>query len=130
MAAPRVVPALDEVENREAGLGRRAEPVPVEQLALERREEALAERVVVGVAHAPHRGPSAGLPTAATEGEGGVLAALVRVMNHVARPAVSDGHIQRGQDQLRLETGFHPISRRLHASRMTARYRKPAQVGT
>src|SRR3990170_1656691 len=107
MAAPRVVPALDEVEDRKAGLGRRAEAVTVEQLALERREEALAERVVVGVAHTPHGRPDAGLATPAPEGERGVLAALVLVMNYIGRPALRHGHVQRRQDELGAERGVH-----------------------
>ena len=46
----RVVPALDVAEERQAGLGLGLEGVPVEQLALEAGEEALAQGVVVGVA--------------------------------------------------------------------------------
>ena len=58
MAAARVVPAFDEVEDGEAGVGLSWEPLSIEQLALERCEEALAERVVVGVADTAHRGPN------------------------------------------------------------------------
>ena len=42
MTAPRIVPAFDEIEHRETRLDRRAEPVPIKELALERREEAPA----------------------------------------------------------------------------------------
>src|SRR5438445_3785013 len=35
------------------------------------------------------------------------LAALIRVMNDVRRPTLRDGHIQRGQDELSPEMGFH-----------------------
>ena len=42
MTAPRVVPAFDEIEDYEPGLDLRVEPVPIEELALERGEEALA----------------------------------------------------------------------------------------
>ena len=41
MPAAGVVEALDPVEEREAGLVAAAEGVPVEELGLERREEAL-----------------------------------------------------------------------------------------
>src|SRR5262245_25019220 len=51
-----VVPVLDEVENRQAGLRRVAESLPIKQFALERDEEALAQSVVM---HRP-RGPSTG----------------------------------------------------------------------
>ncbi len=47
MAAARVVPAFDEVEDAQARVGVCREAGPIEQLALERREEALAEGVVV-----------------------------------------------------------------------------------
>ena len=57
----------------------------VEQLALERGEEALAQRVVVRIAYRAHRGAHAGLPTAQPEGDGGVLAALIGVMDDVVR---------------------------------------------
>src|SRR6266478_6348461 len=80
MSTPRIVPAFDEVEDGEARVGLRAEAVAIEQLALERREEALAHGVVVGIAHTAHRRPDAGLATAPTEGERGVLAALIRVI--------------------------------------------------
>src|SRR5690242_21937838 len=103
MTAPGIVPALDEVEDRVARLCLGAEPMAIEQLALEGREEALAERVVVRVPHASQRRPDAGLPTPATEGDRRVLGALVRVMNEVAGPALRHGHVERGQDQLRPE---------------------------
>src|SRR5207302_1943673 len=91
----RIVPAFDEVEDGEARVGLRAEAVAIEQLALERREEALAHGVVVGIAHTAHRRPDAGLATAPTEGERRVLAALMRVMNHLGR-APSCGTLSDG----------------------------------
>src|SRR6266849_2468441 len=107
MSTPRIVPAFDEVEDGEARVGLRVEGVAIEQLALERREEALAHGVVVGIAHTAHRRPDAGLATAPAEGERRVLAALIRVMNHRGRSALRDGHVERGQDELGAEMGFH-----------------------
>src|SRR5438309_1388479 len=107
MTAAGIVPALDEVEDGEARVGRRTEVLPIEQLALEGREEALAQRVVVRVADRTHGRPDAGRATALAEGYRGVLAALIRVMNDVRRPTLRDGHIQRGQDELGPEMGFH-----------------------
>src|SRR5438552_7766265 len=107
MSPPRIVPAFDEVEDGQARVGLRAEAFAIEQLTLERREEALAERVVVGVAHRAHRGPDAGLATAEPEGDRRVLAALVRVMDDVRGPALLDGHVQRRQDELGSEMGLH-----------------------
>lgn len=76
MATPRIVPAFDEVENGKARVGLGAEAFAIEQLGLERREEALTHGVVVGVAHtAAYRWTDAGLATATAEGERRVLAA-------------------------------------------------------
>ncbi len=58
MAAPRVGPALDEGEDRPARLGLGMEAPAVEQLTLRRGEEALARRVVVGVADRAGRTPA------------------------------------------------------------------------
>jgi hypothetical protein len=43
VAAPRIVPAFNELEDGHTGLRLGAELAPVEQLALERGEEALAQ---------------------------------------------------------------------------------------
>ena len=61
MAATGVVPAFDEVEHGQASIGLGAEAFAIQQLALERREEALAERVVVGITHTAHRRSDPGL---------------------------------------------------------------------
>jgi len=50
----RVVPALDENEDGEAGLGVRWEGVAVEEFALEGGEETLAHRIVVAIASRSH----------------------------------------------------------------------------
>src|SRR5262249_18559840 len=63
--AAGVVPAFNEVEDHRPWVELRAKPVAVQQLALERGEEALAERVVVVIAHAAHRGADAGFLTPA-----------------------------------------------------------------
>jgi hypothetical protein len=77
MAAAWVIPAFDEVEEGEARGGLGAEAVAVEQLALERREEALTHGAVVGVADTTHRRANAGLAAAPAEGERRVLTALI-----------------------------------------------------
>ena len=46
MPTMRIVPALDELTHRPTGFGRRAEGAAVDQLALERGEETLAQRIV------------------------------------------------------------------------------------
>src|SRR6516165_3084491 len=69
----RVVPPLEEVEDRDPRLSRGREAPAVEELTFQGREEALRHRVVVGVAHRPHRGADPGGLTAEAESEGGVL---------------------------------------------------------
>ncbi len=61
MPATRVVETLDEVEDGHPGLGLRVESAGGEQLALERREKALAQGVFAAVAHRAHRRADAGL---------------------------------------------------------------------
>lgn len=64
MPTLRVVPAFDEVEECQAGFGRRREARPVEQLTFRRRKEAFAQCVVLGVTHRTHRGANAHHATA------------------------------------------------------------------
>src|SRR5438552_16012829 len=92
MSTPRIVPAFDEVEDGEARVGRRAEAVAIEQLALERREEALAHGVVVGIAHTAHRRSDAGLATAPAEGERRVLAGFNRSTQHSLCERIVEPH--------------------------------------
>jgi hypothetical protein len=54
MTAAPVVEALDELEHRDPRLGLRLEPTPVEKLTFQRGEEALAHRIIVGVANRAH----------------------------------------------------------------------------
>ena len=132
MATPRVVPAFDEIEDREPGLHLRPEPMPVQELALERREEAFAERVVVGIPDTAHRRPDPGLGTALAEGDRRVLATLVRVMNHRRRSALRHGHVQRGEDELRAEMRFHRPANHAATPRIDddGQIQEPAHVGT
>src|SRR5271169_4657622 len=67
MATARVVEALDELEHRGPRLGLRLEAAPVEKLAFQRGEEALAHGIVVGVSDRAHRGAHTSLAAAATE---------------------------------------------------------------
>ena len=60
-----IVEAFDEVEDRDPGLGVRAEAVPVVQFAF-------THGVVAGVAHRTCRGPHAGLRASAAEGRQGI----------------------------------------------------------
>ena len=56
----------------ETGLGLGLPAAPVDQLALQRGEEALSDRVVVDIAHRPHGRTHAHLLAALAEGDAGV----------------------------------------------------------
>src|SRR6266545_5912169 len=86
MPAPRIVEAFDELEDSHPSFGLGRKLVAVEQLALERREEALAQSIVVAVADGSHRGTHAGLPAPFSEGDRGVLRSVIRVMHDLSRP--------------------------------------------
>src|SRR6516165_5928995 len=90
MTTARVVEALDEFEHRDPCLGLRLEPAPVEKLAFQRGEEALAHGIVVGVSDRTHRGAHAGLAAAMAELNGRVLTALVGMVDHALRPPHRD----------------------------------------
>jgi len=94
-----VVPAFDVGEDGHPGLRLALEPALIEQFALERGEEALAQRIVVSVAHRAHGRAHAGLPAALAECVGRVLAALIGMMDDVRRPALCDGHVEGVQHQ-------------------------------
>ena len=61
MPPSRIVEALDEVEDRDPCLALAAEADAIEQLALERGEEALTHCIVVAVAYRSHRRLDSGL---------------------------------------------------------------------
>ena len=101
VATLAVVEDLDEVEHR-SSQGLAAWPVvAVEQLTLQGGEEALGHRVVQGVADGAHRGDQAGRAEPATEGQAGVLAAVVAVMDQLGPwLALGDRHVEGVKDQL------------------------------
>src|SRR5215472_13192656 len=107
MTAARVIPAFDEIEYRHACLDLGLEAATLEQLAFERGEKAFAHRVVEAVAHRTHRGPHPGLLAALAEGERGVLAALVGVMNHAISAPLPERHVERLEHQLGAQRGLH-----------------------
>src|SRR6516165_7099704 len=107
MATPTVVEAFDELEDPPARLSLALEPAPIEQLALERSEEALAHGIVVGVSDRAHRGAHTGLTAALAELDGGVLRALVGVMDHTVGTARGKRHVKRVQYQSGGERAGH-----------------------
>ena len=69
MAPSRIVPTPDELEDRHSGLDLGLELAPVEQLAFERREEALAHRIVIGITDRSHGWTDAGFLASQAEGD-------------------------------------------------------------
>jgi hypothetical protein len=90
MTTARIVPAFDEVEHRESGVDLRPEPLPIQQLTLEGREEALAQGVVVGVTDAARRRPHPGNTTPVAEGERRVLPKFNRSSQHPTERGCDD----------------------------------------
>jgi hypothetical protein len=74
----RVVQPLDEFEHRPTRLVPHAEAITIQQLTLQRGEEALAQGVVVAVPHGSHRRSDAGFLAALSEGDRRVKEVLSR----------------------------------------------------
>jgi hypothetical protein len=102
-----VIPAFDEIEDYHAGLDLGFETATVEQFAFERGKETFADRVIEAIADRAHRRPYLGLAAALAEGERSVLAALVGVMNNLARTALPERHVERLEHQLGAQIGLH-----------------------
>src|SRR5688572_29969164 len=102
-----IVPAFNKPEHTVTRIELRVKPAAIKELTLERREETLTHRIIEAVAHAAHRGTHSGRATAQTEGERGVLAALVGVMNHADWLPLLHGHVQGFDDQLASQVRRH-----------------------
>src|SRR5690349_7604671 len=107
MTAARVIPTFDEIEYRHACLDLGLEAAALEQLAFERGEKALAHGIVETVSHRTHRGPHPGLLAAPSEGQRGVLAALVGVMNHAVSRSLPERQVERLEHQLSAQIALH-----------------------
>src|SRR5262245_50256735 len=83
VAPLRVVPAFDVIEQGPAGVGRRPEPLAVEQLTFQRREETLAQGIVIRIADGAHRWSDTIGQAPLAVGDGGVLTAVIRMMDDV-----------------------------------------------
>lgn len=95
MSPTRIVEALDKLEDGNARLGLRLKATLIEQLAFERGKEALRHRIVVGVSDRPHRGANTRLPTSFAQLDRGILRALIRMVDHAARPPLPERHVER-----------------------------------
>src|SRR5713226_9589330 len=103
----RIVPTLDEVEDRHPRLDLSLEATAVEQLALQGGKKTLAHRVIETIAYRPHRGTHASLTATHPKRDRGVLRTLVRVMNYRGGPALLERHVERGQHQFGAQMIFH-----------------------
>src|SRR5919202_2086654 len=100
MAAARIVEALDVVENGLPGFRVRPPTAPIDQFAFERGKERLGQGIVEAVTNRAHRGRDTGLTAAPPEGQAGVLAAMVAVMDEArTRSTVPQGHLECSQHQ-------------------------------
>src|SRR5262245_4776801 len=129
--ATAVVEGLDVVEHAGTGLVARGVALVIDELGLQRVEEALLRRVVVAVAGAAHAGDEAVGVEHGAELGGGVLHAAVRVMDQTdCRCTLADGHAQRVDDDLRMQRRGHrpaddPSREEVHRRREV----EPALVG-
>ena len=103
----RVVPALDEVEDGHASLGLSPETATVQKLALQGCEETLTHRVVEAIADRTGRRANASLAAAKAKRNGGVLAALVRVVDYFGRPSPPDRHVESLEDKFGPQVARH-----------------------
>src|ERR1700688_3280042 len=103
----RVIPSFDKLEARHASFELGFEAAAVEQLALEGGKETLAHGVVETVSHRAHRRPFES-----------ALAAVVGVMNHRRRPALSERYVKRCQYQFGAQMSFHRPAHNLAAERV------------
>ena len=107
MQPPGVVEPLDKGEDLPPGCCWVVEEGALEQLALQRSEEALGHGVVVAVADGAHRGQDASLLASKAEFNRGVLTALVGVVDDAVGPTTGQPHVERGDDQLGAHVGVH-----------------------
>lgn len=77
----RIVPTLDEVEDRERCLALRFESMLRQEFVLQRGVEAFAHRVIVAVADRSHRRSDSGFFATNAERNRGVLRTLIRMMH-------------------------------------------------
>lgn len=98
MPPMRIVPAFDELKNSQACLCWGVKGVAVKQFTFQSGEETFTHRIVIAISDRAHRRSHPGSPTALAEGQGDVLAALVRVVDDILT-TLANGHLQSVQNQ-------------------------------
>ena len=92
----RIVPAFDKLKNDGARFSRGAEGGAIQQFAFEGGEEAFTQGIVKAITYRAHRGADASFAAAATKGKGGVLAAVIGMVDDVLGAALPDSHTCAG----------------------------------
>src|SRR4030065_2520845 len=107
MSAMGIVPTLDELEHGMAGFLGRTEGSTIEEFTLQSGEETLTQSVVVAISERSHRRANAGLATTLPEGQRGVLATVIRVVDDAMGVPLMDGHVQSLQHQFGAQVSGH-----------------------
>ena len=94
-----VIPAFDPGKYCEASFDTGFEGSTINEFTLQTGKEALRHGVVVCIAHCSHRRSHAHLAAAIAEGQAGVLAPLVAMMNNLFGAALLQSHIQCTEHQ-------------------------------
>src|SRR5215469_12211299 len=95
MAAMRVVPSFNEFKDRAARLHWILKTAAVQQFKFKRGEKTLASGVIEAVTYRTHRRPHASVFAALAEGQRGILAALVGVVNDAGGgPPLLERHVE------------------------------------
>jgi hypothetical protein len=102
-----IVKAFDVLEHCGFRFSLCLEMMSVQQLAFQARKEALGHCIVEAIADRSHRGTNAEHLAALTEGDRGVLAAVIGVMDHLVRTALGESAFDRAQHQLRSQVILH-----------------------
>ena len=102
MPTGRVLPTFDGLKDRHASLGLGMESVTIEQFALQCSEEALTQGVIVAITHRTHRGAHTGLLAVSSKGDGGILRALIGVVDDSNGPSLEKSHLQGIKHKLSL----------------------------
>jgi hypothetical protein len=104
MAALTVVEDLDEVKERAARLSMRAQRRARQQLTFESSKEAFGKGAIVAIADRAHGGAHTGATAALLKGSGGVLAAMVGMVNDPSRrTAMLERHAERSLRGLKIQ---------------------------
>src|SRR4030065_88079 len=92
IASMGICPTLDEREHGVAGFLGRTEGSTIEEFTLQSGEETLTQSVVVAISERSHRRANAGLATTLPEGQRGVLATVIRVVDDAMGGPLMEGH--------------------------------------